>query len=143
MTLKKWQKSGDSNADEIPDVLIIDFIGMLKKLYAIAHIAFIGGSLVNCGGHNPLEAALFAKPLLFGPDMSDFASIRHKMLDAQAALQVHDADSLHNAFRKLLTDQTYARKMGHNAYRLLQENRGAVAKTINAAARCLADEIGE
>jgi 3-deoxy-D-manno-octulosonic-acid transferase len=136
MTLKQWQKDGDS--DKIPDVLIVDTIGMLKKLYAIAHIAFIGGSLVNCGGHNPLEAAAFAKPILFGPDMSDFASIRDKLSDAQAALQVNDADSLYNAFKKLLTDQSYAHKMGHNAYRLLHENKGAVAKTVNAAARCFA-----
>ncbi len=137
MTLKQWQKSGEPNTDEIPDVLIIDAIGILKKLYAIAHIAFIGGSLVNCGGHNPLEAAVFAKPILFGPDMSDFASIRNKLIDAQGALQVHDADSLNNAFRKLLTDRPYAHKMGHNAYRLLQENRGAVDRTVNAVVRCL------
>jgi len=138
MTLKQWQKDGDSDSDEIPDVLIVDTIGMLKKLYAIAHIAFIGGSLVNCGGHNPLEAAAFSKPILFGPDMSDFALIRDKLSDAQAALHVSDADSLHNAFKKLLTDQSYAHKMGHNAYRLLHENKGAVAKTVNAAARCFA-----
>ena len=137
LTLKQRQKDSASDSDKIPDVLIVDTIGLLKKLYAIAHIAFIGGSLVNCGGHNPLEAALFAKPILFGPDMSDFASIRHKLIDAQAALQVHDADSLYNAFRKLLTDQPYAHKMGHNAYRLLQENRGAVSKTVNATVRCL------
>ena len=137
MTLKQWQKDGDSDSDEIPDILIVDTIGMLTKLYAIAHIALIGGSLVNCGGHNPLEAAAFAKPILFGPDMSDFASIRHKLIDAQAALQVSDADSLYNTFKKLLTDSSYAHKMGCNAYRLLQENRGAVAKTVDVAARCL------
>ncbi|MDM8556482.1 3-deoxy-D-manno-octulosonic acid transferase [Desulfococcaceae bacterium HSG7] len=137
MTLKQWQKNGDSDSDEIPDVLIVDTIGILKKLYAIAHIAFIGGSLVNCGGHNPLEAAVFAKPILFGPDMSDFVLIRDKLIDAQAALQVSDADSLHNAFKKLLTDPSYGHKMGHNAYHILQENKGAIAKTVDAAVRCL------
>ena len=141
MPLTQRQNDGDSDSDEILDVLIVDTIGMLKKIYAIAHIAFIGGSLVKCGGHNPLEAALFAKPILFGPDMSDFALIHHKLLKAQAALQVHDADSLYNAFRKLLTDEPYARMMGQNGYQLLKENRGAVAKTVNAAVRCLADPI--
>ena len=137
LTLKQRQKDSASDSDKIPDVLIVDTIGLLKQLYAIAHIAFIGGSLVKCGGHNPLEAALFAKPILFGPDMSDFASIRHKLLDAQAALQVRDADSLYNAFIKLLKDKPYAHKMGNNAYLMLQENRGAIAKTVNAAAKSL------
>jgi len=135
LTLKQRQKDSASDSDKIPDVLIVDTIGLLKKIYAIAHIAFIGGSLVKCGGHNPLEAAHFAKPILFGPDMSDFASIRHKLLDAQAALQVCDADSLYNAFIKLLTDKPYAHKMGNNAYLMLQENRGAIAKTVNAAVK--------
>jgi len=139
MTLKQWQKQ--ENSDEIPDVLIIDTIGMLKQLYAIAHVAFIGGSLVKCGGHNPLEAALFAKPIVFGPDMTDFAFIRDKLSDDKAALQVRDADGLFNAFRKLLTDKPYAHQMGHNAYHILQENRGAVAKTVNVAAKCLAGQL--
>jgi len=140
-TLEQWSKNEKSASGKIPDILIVDAIGMLKKLYAIAHIAFIGGSLVDCGGHNPLEAAVFAKPILFGPDMSDFALIRDKLSDARAALQVHDADSLYDAFILILTDLPYAHQMGCNAYRLLRENRGAVARTTDVAVKCLAIEI--
>ncbi|MBW2655606.1 MAG: 3-deoxy-D-manno-octulosonic acid transferase, partial [Deltaproteobacteria bacterium] len=55
-----------------PDVVLVDKMGALSRLYALCDVAFIGGSMVGQGGHNPLEPAAFSKPVLFGPDMSDF-----------------------------------------------------------------------
>ena len=112
------------------DVIIIDTIGLLKKLYAIADITFIGGSLVNCGGHNPLEPAAFSKPIIFGHDMSDFADISRMLLDAGGAVRVKDAKDLYNTLVLLLENDKSASEMGRNALGVLTANKGAVEKTI-------------
>jgi len=112
------------------DVIIIDTIGLLKKLYAIADIAFIGGSLVNCGGHNPLEPAAFSKPIIFGHDMSDFRDISKMLLYAGGAVQVKDAKDLYNVLLSLMENEKRALEMGKNALGVLTTNKGAVEKTI-------------
>ena len=112
------------------DVIIIDTMGLLKKLYAIADIAFIGGSLVNCGGHNPLEPAAFSKPIIFGHDMSDFADISRMLLDAKGAVRVKDAKDLYKALVSLMENDKSALEMGKNALGVLTANKGAVEKTI-------------
>jgi 3-deoxy-D-manno-octulosonic-acid transferase len=112
------------------DVIIIDTIGLLKKLFAIADIAFIGGSLVNCGGHNPLEPAAFSKPIIFGHDMSDFRDISKMLLDAGGAVQVKDAQELNKALVSLMENEKRALEMGKNALGVLTANKGAVEKTI-------------
>jgi 3-deoxy-D-manno-octulosonic-acid transferase len=112
------------------DVIIIDTIGLLKKLYAIADIAFIGGSLVNCGGHNPLEPAAFSKPIIFGHDMSDFADISRMLLDAKGAVRVKDAKDLYKVLVALMENDKRALEMGKNALGVLTANKGAVEKTI-------------
>jgi 3-deoxy-D-manno-octulosonic-acid transferase len=112
------------------DVIIIDTIGLLNKLYAIADIAFIGGSLVNCGGHNPLEPAAFSKPIIFGPDMSDFTDISRKLLDGNGAIRVKDSGGLYNALLSLMQNEKRALEMGKNALEVLTSNKGAVEKTI-------------
>ena len=59
------------------DVIVIDTIGVLRDTYALADVAFVGGSLTKNGGHNPLEPAAFAKPVMFGPHMFHFKDIAH------------------------------------------------------------------
>jgi len=112
------------------DVIIIDTIGFLKKLYSITDIAFVGGSLVNCGGHNPLEPAAFSKPIIFGHDMSDFADISRMLLDAGGAVRVKDTKDLYNTLISLIENDKKAMKMGKNALGVLTANKGAVEKTI-------------
>lgn len=112
------------------DVIIVDTIGDLRALYALADMAFIGGSLVDCGGHNPLEPAAFSKPVLFGPDMSDFSAIARLLLEADGALQVGDAADLFAAVNMLLENSLKGDEMGRNAYRIFCENKGAVRKNL-------------
>jgi len=73
-----------NNEAQPADVVIVDTIGDLRMLYALADMAFIGGSLVDRGGHNPLEPAAFSRPVLFGPEMSDFAAIAEYCLNPGA-----------------------------------------------------------
>ena len=112
------------------DVLVVDTIGILKSLYALTDIAFVGGSLVNCGGHNPLEPAVFCKPILFGYDMSDFAEIADMLVAESGAVRVRDAESLYHAVSTLLQDDQKANEMGQRAFKVFTDNKGSVDKTL-------------
>lgn len=119
------------------DVIIIDIIGILNKLYSIADAAFIGGSLVKRGGHNPLEPAAFSKPIIFGPDMSNFAEISDMLLKAGAARQVLNAADFYEVASRLLLDKKEYARMGKNAYAVFADNKGAVEKVINEIRKLL------
>jgi 3-deoxy-D-manno-octulosonic-acid transferase len=116
------------------EVLIIDTLGLLKQLYGLATIAFVGGSLVPCGGHNPIEPAVFACPVIFGPDMTDFKEVSQLIVAAEGALQVADEHTLFEAARMLLSDPNRRQQMGQNAYVTIQQNRGAVNRTMDVIA---------
>lgn len=115
---------------ERPAVLVVDTIGLLGRLYALAEVAFVGGSLIPAGGHNPLEAAEFAKPILFGPDMSDFKNIAQLLQQQGAALVVEDAEAFYQAAFRLFSQPAAARRMGRQAREVLNANRGALEKTL-------------
>ncbi len=93
-----------TDSDKKTDVIVIDSIGLLRRLYAMADIAFVGGSLVCSGGHNPLEPAVFSKPIIFGPDMSDFGEIAKMLLKSGGAVQVRNAESFYEAVIMFLSD---------------------------------------
>ncbi len=112
------------------DAVIVDRIGILRKLYALADIAFVGGSLMNFGGHNPIEPAAFAKPVLFGPDMSSFKEISRIFLERGGAIEVQNAQSLYAAIRDLLSDRKKAENIGCRAAEIFSANKGAVKKTM-------------
>ncbi len=112
------------------DVVVIDRIGILGRTYAIGDLAFVGGSLVNAGGHNPLEAAAFGKPVLFGQDMSDFQQVARWLVDGGGAVTVTDADSFTKQAQRLLVNAELARSVGKNARRVFAANSGAVQRTI-------------
>lgn len=116
--------------DERFNVIIVDVIGILKRLYAIADVAFVGGSLVDLSGHNPLEPAAFSKPVIFGQYMSDFAYISQMLLDSSGAVQVENANSLYETIADILSDSDKARNMGEKAFKVFNANKGAVEKTL-------------
>ncbi len=120
-----------------PDVIVVDGIGALRGLYALSDVAFVGGSLVNEGGHNPLEPATFKLPVLFGPDMRDFAEISELLLQSEAAIVVHDDEELANAVVALLEDPQRAKRMGQAGHDVLLTHRGAIQKTADLITRCL------
>lgn len=114
----------------IPDIMVVDRIGVLNDLYALSDLAFVGGSLLPCGGHNPLEAAACGKPVIFGPHMSDFAEISQMLLQSRAAVRVKDGDSLLHAVSAFLGDEKYARECGKQGEKVCSENRGGTARNI-------------
>jgi len=99
----------------VRDVLLIDTIGDLAALYAISDIAFIGGSLVTEGGHNPLEAALHEVPIVFGPHMDDFLEISQELVQNHAAFQVSKNSSLYDIMDRLISSNSLRKETGENA----------------------------
>ncbi len=104
-------------------VLVLDTFGELAVVYRQADLAFVGGSLVHEGGHNPLEPAYFGKPVLFGPDMSDFAEISRDLLRAGAAETV-TAESLLEVLTPLLAHEERRARMGRAAADLVRSQQG-------------------
>ncbi|HKK98664.1 MAG TPA: 3-deoxy-D-manno-octulosonic acid transferase, partial [Desulfotignum sp.] len=105
--------------------------GVLSSAYAVCDAAFIGGSLLPFGGHNPLEPAMFKKPVLFGPHMDDFSGIAALLLAEKAACQVADRDGLARALQMLLTQPDQAADMGNRAFQVCEKNTGAVDRTLD------------
>ena len=115
---------------EWSEVVVIDRMGLLRFLYGLADIAFVGGSLVMRGGHNPLEPAAWGKAILFGPDMRDFVDIAERMLESGAAKQVEDAQSLAGILNMLLAEPAVAQAMGRSALAVFKTHKGAVRRTL-------------
>jgi 3-deoxy-D-manno-octulosonic-acid transferase len=113
-------------------VLVLDTMGELATLYSLCTVAFIGGSLVPIGGHNALEPAVFAKPLLFGPHMHHFPELAAMLQQAGAALQVHGEEELYERLVYLLTHPEAGAAMGQAALAALAANRGALERTTTA-----------
>src|SRR5207247_2161652 len=99
----------------------------LAAIYRYAEVVFIGGSLIEHGGQNPLEPSWFGKPVVVGPSMSNFREITSAMLAAKAIRQVRSAAELHTAVEALFMDRSGAEQMGLRARAILEENRGATS----------------
>jgi 3-deoxy-D-manno-octulosonic-acid transferase len=119
------------------DVLLLDTVGELPEFFAAGDIAFVGGSLVDSGGHNVLEPARFQKPILFGPHMSNFKSVAEDLKRTGAAIEVRDAEELARALMALLSDAAERRRMGERAARVAGANSAALARNFDLAQRYL------
>jgi len=112
-------------------VIILDVMGKLKELFSISDIVFMAGSLFPFyGGHNLLEPAVFKKPILFGPHMSNFKDMAEEFSQAHAAIQVRSAGEIEAICRDLLNSPSKRDTMGKNAYRIIEKNRGATERNI-------------
>lgn len=127
------------------EVLLADTLGELLMLYAAADVAFVGGSLVaHVGGHNLLEPAALAKPILTGPHHANGRDIAQLLFTNGAALQVHGTEELAAAVAKLFAHPERRRELGEKAKAIVAANRGALARVlglIEAAGR--KDGMGE
>lgn len=107
-------------------VFLVDTMGELKLFYALCDVAFVGGSLVAAGGHNMLEAAAFAKPILSGPKLDNFVAISSLLIYAEAMLLVNDYATLSESIKLLFQDHELAQRMGEAAFNVVKRNRGAL-----------------
>jgi 3-deoxy-D-manno-octulosonic-acid transferase len=123
------------------DIVVLDTIGELAQLFQIATVVFVGGSLIDAGGHNILEPAVFGKPIVFGPYMQNFAEIAETFVRNQGALQIRAAHELGPVLLDLLGDPVRRASLGAAARALVEANRGAREKTLTALAELLPPDI--
>lgn len=128
--------------DETTQVLLVDTVGELASLYAAADVAFVGGSLVPVGGHNLLEPAALGVPVLTGPYYANGREIAELLLARGAAVKVADARELTQALRRLFADPQERRRMGAAGVRIVESNRGSVARLLELIATLLAPPPG-
>ena len=110
------------------DVYLVDTMGELMAFYAAADIAFVGGSLVPRGGHNPLEPAALGKPVLMGEQVFNFQSICDALAESGGLSRVADEQALLQALRRLLADKALCRQQGAAARAFVAQNRGALER---------------
>jgi len=122
------------------EVVLLDTVGELAGVFELADAAFVGGSLVPTGGHNVLEPAFWAKPVLFGVHMHHFRDIAEQFLAEGAAFQVKDADDLANRTSELFADARFREEMGNRAKRLLENGSGATKRIAGQLAGWLGEE---
>jgi len=113
-------------------VVVLDTVGELARVYGLARVVFVGGSLIPRGGHNILEAAGLGKAVLFGPHTENFRQVARALLDEGAARRVADATELETALHELLAHPRLAAEMGGRARAIVERNRGATTRTIQA-----------
>jgi 3-deoxy-D-manno-octulosonic-acid transferase len=118
-------------------IVILDTVGELAQLYALAEIVFVGGSLVPIGGHNMLEPAMRGKPVLFGPHTSNFREGAELLQMSGGGLVVKDGDELARELTRLLEDGDLASRMGRGAREAFVGRQGALSATLDLIARHL------
>ena len=118
-------------------VLLVDTLGELMLFYAASDVAFVGGSLVPIGGHNLLEPAALARPILTGPQNFNAPDIARLMLEGGAALQVDSAQGLAHALEELAANPARRMQMGNSALAMLENNRGALERVMGLVEQAL------
>jgi 3-deoxy-D-manno-octulosonic-acid transferase len=127
---------GGGNDDEISslgiEVVLVDTIGDLAAVYGVADVAFVGGSLVRKGGHNPLEPAQFGVPVVMGSSFENFRDVVTKLQEAGGIRIVGDEVELGGVVADLLSDRAEAKAIGEAGRRVFEEQQGATARSVQA-----------
>ena len=119
------------------DILLLNVMGELAKLYAISDIAFIGGSFNNTGGHNPLEAIIFNKPVISGPSIKNFRDIYAILSTNSSAKVVKNKEEFFEYLYKLLTDDEFYKKASKDTKTIFDNQQGALEFVIEKLKACL------
>ncbi|WP_027908620.1 lipid IV(A) 3-deoxy-D-manno-octulosonic acid transferase [Pseudomonas sp. URMO17WK12:I4] len=130
------RSSGEAVGPEV-QVLLGDSMGELMFLYALADIAFVGGSLVETGGHNPLEPAALGLPVIMGPHRFNFLEITAQLLEHGALSEVADAGALGDQVAMLLSNPARAAEMRDAGLAVLKTNQGALKRLLDGLGRLL------
>jgi len=128
-----------SSGDHTVEIILLDTIGELFKFYSIGTVIFIGGSLVPIGGHNILEPAIYKKAVLFGPHMDNFSDISQILSSKGAGICVRNEKELLERARALLLDEGLRESLGKAALEVIEENQGALRKSIEVIEQFLAN----
>ncbi len=127
--LRRSQFDG-SPTGEAPDVLFVDTTGELRNFYSVADVIFVGKSLLEHGGQNPIEPAMCGKAIVVGPNMENFPAVMPVFLANEALVQVADTAGLESAMAHLLSNESARAALGSRAAQVVEANRGMIQKTV-------------
>ncbi|MBK5532660.1 lipid IV(A) 3-deoxy-D-manno-octulosonic acid transferase [Pseudomonas sp. TH08] len=131
------RRSTGTNVDAQTSVLLGDTMGELLFLYALADSAFVGGSLVANGGHNLLEPAALAKPVICGPHLFNFLDIAAQLREAGALAEVDDAEGLAVEVQRLFELPRDAQRMAEAGLAVMRRNQGALQRLLDGLGRLI------
>ncbi len=117
---------------QLPGVLLLDTIGELASVFQLADVVFMGGTLVRRGGHNILEPAFAAKPIIIGPHMENFAAVAAEFKAERAVVEIRGATELTSALNSLLSNRKRCDELGRRAEQVANRNRGVTARAADA-----------
>ena len=120
------RSSNQPNAEA--EMMIGDSMGEMMSYFDVCDIAYIGGSLNNTGGHNMLEPAILSKPIIFGPNVFNFAEISSTLISSKGAIQIKNADELFEVIIRLTENKNERQELGHNAYKFFSQQQGATKR---------------
>ena len=136
----EWSSSEPIQPLHPGEIVLLDSIGELASVYSLASVAFVGGSLIPAGGHNALEPAQFAVPIVIGPNYANFRAITEDLL-AQQALRIAAKDELATVMAELLQDSAAAQAMGMRAKMVFDRQAGATSRSLAALLEVLGSPI--
>jgi len=110
--------------------ILVDVFGKLQSIYSISDICYVGGSIVDKGGQNPIEPAGYGRPVLFGKNMDNFKTESEILLKYKGALIVSDAEDLCNNIRKFICDRKFLEDVGRNALKAVKSQKNIVSFVI-------------
>jgi 3-deoxy-D-manno-octulosonic-acid transferase len=134
--IPSWRRSQWDGSPLAGGIVILDSIGELAALYALADIAFVGGSLVPAGGHNILEPARYGVAVVTGPHTENFRDIV-ELFRAHGAVRITDAARLKNDFLGLASAPALRSELGSRAAELVRSQMGATERTVQALLKLL------
>jgi 3-deoxy-D-manno-octulosonic-acid transferase len=135
------QKADERTAVNAGTVVLLDTIGELSSVYSLASIAFVGGSLIPAGGHNPLEPAQFGVPIVMGEHYANFRAIVDD-LRTHEGICITAREGLGGALIKLIQDRASAEAMGLRAKQVFDQQAGATGRCVEALRKLLSDRYG-
>jgi 3-deoxy-D-manno-octulosonic-acid transferase len=135
------RQSAPADDDAAADVLIGDTMGQLLYLYGLADAAFVGGSFAAVGGHNPIEPAVWGKPVLMGPNVHNFPDVVERFGAAGCLEIVADPDELGDMLERWLNDAPLRAALGEQARRIVAAERGATGRLRDLLAREMAEVV--
>ncbi|MBI4652197.1 3-deoxy-D-manno-octulosonic acid transferase [Candidatus Desantisbacteria bacterium] len=119
-----------TSKDYIADIFIVDFMGKLLSYYAIADVAFVGGTLMDFGGHNLIEPALLSQPVIFGPYIINTKEAADILIESGGGKCVKDKLSLKKVLLEYMENSEKKKLDGKAAYEAVIKNKGASTRTI-------------
>ena len=136
-----WRRRSEMGTSRLEsgEIVLLDSIGELASVYSLATVAFVGGSLVPAGGHNPLDPAQFGVPVVIGEHYGNFRAIVGAMR-ARDAIMIVNSGGLADGVGSVLRDTEVARSMGDRGRRVFEEQAGATQRSVAAIKALLSAE---